>query len=70
MPEEGKIVLTFKFKNTTKNKHRFEEELGEQSWSDRDTAVGALYIEKGALELIGMPDKIRVTIEPLKVKEE
>lgn len=65
-----KIVLTFKFQNPTKNKHRFEEELGEQSWSSRDTAVGTLYVEKEALELIGKPEKIKVTIEPLKEQEE
>lgn len=65
-----KIVLTFKFHYETKNKHRFEEGLGEQSWSDRDTACGTLYVEKSALEEIGMPNKLKVTIEPIKEKEE
>lgn len=66
MSELDKIELTFKFRNPTKNKNRFEEELGEQSFSERDTAVGTLYVEKEALELIGNPAKLKVTIEPLK----
>lgn len=61
-----KIVLTFTFRNTTKNKHRFEEEVGDQGWSDRDTACGTIYIEKQALETIGSPNKIKVTIEPIE----
>ena len=61
-----KIELTFKFKNPTRNKQRFEEELGEQGWSDRDTAVGTLYVEKQALEEIGNPTRLRVTIEAIK----
>lgn len=68
--ELEKIVLTFKFHTQTKNKYRFEEELGEQSWSDRDTACGTLYVEKQALELIGNPKRVMVTIEALEEKEE
>lgn len=66
MAELDELKLTFKFRNPTKNKNRFEEELGEQSFSERDTAVGTLYVEKEALEMIGNPTKLKVTIEPLK----
>lgn len=69
MPDLEKIVLTFKFQNATKNKHRFEEELGDEEWSDRSFACGTLYIEKEALELLGSPERIKVTIEPIKEGE-
>jgi len=61
-----KIELVFNDKRTTKRTHLFEEELGEQAWSDQDVAVGALYIKTQALEMLGLPSKIKVTIEPVK----
>lgn len=61
-----KIVLEFKKLRDTKNTTLFEEKLGEQEWSDKSTAVGSLYVNRQALEFIGMPEKIRVTIEPIK----
>jgi len=61
-----KIVLEFKKLRDTKNTTLFEEKLGEQEWSDKSTAVGSLYVNRQALELIGMPEKIKVTIEPVK----
>ena len=63
--ELDKIVIEFKELRETKRTHLFEEVLGEQAWSDQDVAVGNLYIKSQALEKIGMPTKIRVTIEPI-----
>ena len=64
--EVDKIVLEFKELRETKRTKLFEEQLGEQSWSDQDVAVGNLYVKTQALEMIGMPSKIRVTIEPIE----
>jgi len=63
-----KIVLNFKFKRATPNTKLFEEMLGEQEWSDKGTAVGALYVNTQALEMLGVPTptKLRVTIEPVQ----
>lgn len=60
-----KIELTFTEERKTKRAVLFREELGEQSWSDQDVAVGNLYVKKQALETIGNPTKIKVTIEPM-----
>lgn len=60
-----KIVLEFKELRETKRTHLFEEELGEQSWSDQDVAIGNLYIKTQALQMIGMPSRVRVTVEPI-----
>lgn len=62
--EIDKIVLIFTKAYPTKNKIRFDEELGEFAWSARDVAVGYIYPYSEAMELIGSPDKIKVTIEP------
>lgn len=59
-----KIELTFKEEYITERTIRFREELGEYEWSDQGIAVGPLYVKKQALELIGNPKKIKVTIEP------
>lgn len=59
-----KIELIFTKERDTKRATLFREELGEQSWSDQDIAVGPLYVKKQALELINSPEKIKVTIEP------
>jgi len=64
--EVDKIVLEFKELRETKRTHLFEEELGEQAWSDQDVAVGNLYVKTQALEMIGMPTHIRVTVEPIE----
>lgn len=61
-----KIVLEFVEEHKTKRTVRFQEVLGEKSWSERDVAIGPLYIQKEALELIGNPSKVKVTIEPVK----
>ena len=64
--ELDKIVLEFKELRVTKRTHLFEEVLGEQAWSDQDVAIGPLYIKTQALEKIGLPDRVRVTIEPIE----
>lgn len=61
-----KIVLEFKFSRETKRTHLFQEELGAQAWSDQDVAIGSLYIKTQALEFIGTPEKVKVTIEPIE----
>ena len=67
MPRElDKIVLEFKDVRETKRTHLFEEQLGDQAYSDQDVAVGALYVKTQALKMLGMPTKIRVTIEPIE----
>ncbi|GAJ08398.1 unnamed protein product [marine sediment metagenome] len=60
-----KIELTFTEERKTKRAVLFHEELGDQAWSDQDVAIGPLYIKKQALEMIGNPSKVKVTIEPL-----
>lgn len=60
-----KIELTFSQHNDTKRAVSFLEDLPEVPWSDQDVAIGHLSIKKQALELIGSPDKIKVTIEPV-----
>ena len=63
--EVDKIVLEFKDVRETKRTHLFEEMPGEQEYSDQGVAIGNLYVKTQALELIGMPTRIRVTVEPL-----
>ncbi len=63
-PELDKLVLVFKKDRDTKTTTLFKEELGEQTYSDQDVAVGSIYVKQQALEIIGSPEKIRVTIEP------
>ncbi len=64
MPELDKLELIFTEERKTKRTVLFEEQLGEQAYSDQDIAVGPLYVKKEALEMIGNPGKIKVTIEP------
>jgi len=65
MPDRDKIELVFQEDRKTLRTVKFDEVLGDQAWSDRDVAVGPLYVQKQALELIGNPSKIKVTIEPV-----
>ena len=65
MPELDRIELTFTEDRATTRAILFEENLGEQEWSKKGRAVGSLYVMKEALELIGSPKKLKVTIEPL-----
>ena len=64
MPELEKLELIFTEERKTKRAVLFEEQLGEQSFSDQDVAVGSLYVKQQALEMIGNPGKIKVIIEP------
>ncbi len=63
MPDENKIVLTFKKAYETKKKVRYDEEVGDVGWSEREVAIGYIYPFAEAMELIGNPDRIKVTIE-------
>ena len=65
MPELDKIELIFNEDRKTLRTVKFDEVLGDQAWSDREVAVGPLYVQKQALDLIGNPSKIKVTIEPI-----
>ncbi len=64
MPDRDKIELVFQEDRKTKRTVKFDEVLGDFAWSDKDVAVGPLYVQQQALELIGSPSKIKVTIEP------
>lgn len=64
-PLMDKIVLIFRKAYLTKTKTRFDEELGEEAWSKRDVAIGYIYPYTEAIELIGSPERVKVTIEPL-----
>ena len=57
-----KLELRFTYEKETKNTVRYQEELGEVAHSNRDIAVGSLYIQK---EVLGEPvlQRLRVTIE-------
>ena len=61
-----KIELEFNEKRDTKNTRLFEEVLGEQEYSDKGFAIGSLYVQIQALELMGNPKKLKVTIEHIK----
>ena len=61
-----KIELTFTHDKDTKRAALFNEDLPEVAWSDQDVAVGYLYVKLQALELIGSPKRLKVTIEPLE----
>ena len=64
--ELDKIVLEFTAERDTKRTTLFQEVLGEQTYSDQDVAVGSFYMKLQALEMIGSPRKLRVTIEPVE----
>ena len=66
MPELDKLELTFIKSYRTKRKTRYDEEVGDQAYSDRDVAIGYIYPYTEAMELIGNPNKIKVTIEPVQ----
>lgn len=59
-----KIELKFTLERKTKRAVLFHEELGEVALSDQDVVVGNLYVKRQALEQIGNPRKLKVTIEP------
>lgn len=65
-PDMDELVLTFKKVRDTKRATLFEEVLGDQEYSDQGVAVGPLYIKMQALQLLGSPQTIQVTIKPAK----
>jgi hypothetical protein len=67
--EVEEIVIELIDKRTTKNTHMFEEVLGDQQWSEKDIAVGNLYIQTEALQMLGSPKRIKVTIEAADTTE-
>lgn len=64
--EDNTIRLVFKPRRDTKRCILFDEQLGDQAWSDKDIAIGTLYVQKQALELIGNPEEIEIIIKPHK----
>ncbi len=64
--ELDKIVLEFRGDRDTKRTRLFQEQLGERTYSDQDVAIGPLYVKLQALEMIGNPQKLKVTIEPVE----
>jgi hypothetical protein len=63
-PEMEKIELFFTQSYRTKKKVRYDEEVGEQEFSEKGPAIGYTYPFIEAMELIGIPQRIKVTIEP------
>jgi len=61
-----KFELYFTQAYRTRRKTRYNEELGEVELSEAGTAIDYLYIRNEAIELLGYPHKIRITIEPIK----
>lgn len=62
--ELDKLTLIFTKERDTKRTTLFQEQLGAFEYSDKSYAVGALYVNQQALEMIGKPEKLKVTIEP------
>lgn len=62
MPETKKIVVDFPtMDRETQNKLRFHE----KDSNGKDGVIDKLYLRKSAVEKLGSPTGIRVTIEPL-----
>jgi hypothetical protein len=61
---DDKIKLVFRRRRETKRTILFDEQLGEQAWSDKDVAIGPLYVQKQALDMIGAAndDEIEVVL--------
>jgi uncharacterized protein YlbG (UPF0298 family) len=64
--ELDKLELVFTWEHDTKRARLFQESLGDVAYSDQDVAVSALYVKQQALEKIGYPKRIKVTIEPIE----
>lgn len=64
MPDMDKLELTFTHAYDTEKKSRYDEDVGEYEYSAKGPAIGYLYPFKDAMEMIGSPKKIKVTIEP------
>ena len=59
--EDTIITATFVFEKETKNTIRFSEEPGTTA-----PIVNTIYVQKWAVNNLGNPDKIRVTIEAVE----
>jgi hypothetical protein len=53
------LEISFQRERETKNTVRFEEQV-----TDAPPVVGTLYLQNYALNRLGNPDSLRVTIEP------
>jgi hypothetical protein len=58
-----KLELKFVYERETRNTIRYQEELGDETYSSRDIAVGTIYVQKEALGEPA-PRSLKVTIEP------
>ena len=56
------LELSFQRERETKNTVRYEEQV-----TDAPPVVGTLYLQKYALNRLGNPDRLRVTIEAAAV---
>ena len=59
------MEVIFKFERATKNTYRYKE-VENDSGIELETVIGTLYIQKGALEVLGVEssdDELIVTIE-------
>lgn len=57
-----KLELVFIYEKPTKNTIRYKEELGDEAYSDKDIAIGVIYIQKQALGE-PVPRRLKVVIE-------
>lgn len=57
-----RLELKFVYEKETKNCIRYQEELGEEAYSDKDYAIGVIYIQKQALGTPA-PRQLKVVIE-------
>ena len=57
-----KLELKFTYEKETRNTIRYREELGDEAHSNRDIAIGSLYVQKEALG-DPPPQRLKVTIE-------
>ena len=69
MPEMERLELFFTQAYKTRKKIRYDEEVGDQEYSNRGPAIGYIYPYIEAMELIGSPkppQRIKVVIEPVQ----
>lgn len=58
MEETHKLEATFLVERETKNTIRYQEE------AESHPLIGIVYVQKAAINLLGSPKRIKVTIEP------
>lgn len=61
MAKQKTLTATFTLDRETKNKHRFNEDGNKAGH-----IVGSLYVDKKAVEKLGGPNEVKVTIEPIE----